>query len=74
MVHAGARVSKMAKYCFWVTTPTRSATSLHGRDPSEEDAGYLAPVAYRRAGVGLKARKFGRGQHPCGPRARRSHI
>ena len=55
MVHAGARVSKMAKYCFWVTTPTRSATSLHGRDPSEEDAGYLAPVAYRRAGVGLKA-------------------
>ena len=47
MAQAGARVSKMEKHCFWVTTPPVSPTLLPSQNTSEGDAGFLADVAYR---------------------------
>ena len=51
MAYAGARVSKMAKRCFRVTTPAESATSLRNLEAREGDAGYLAVIAYRHMGL-----------------------
>ena len=50
MAHAGPRVSKMAKRCFWVTTSPEPATSLQSQNTSEGDAGRLATVAYCHMG------------------------
>ena len=50
VAHAGARVSKMAKRCFWVTTSPEFATLLHSQNTSEGDAGHLASLAHRHIG------------------------
>jgi hypothetical protein len=59
VAHAGARVPKMAKRCFWVTTSPESATLLQSQNTSEGDAGCLATLAHRHMGLWL--RNVGRG-------------
>ena len=46
MAQASARVPKMAKRCFWLTTSLGSATLLQRQNPNEEDVEYLARIAY----------------------------
>ena len=57
VVHAGARVSKMARRCFWVTTSPEFATSLHRQNTSEGDAVRLASLAHHH----ICQRNVGRG-------------
>jgi hypothetical protein len=40
------RVSKMAKYCFWITTSPQLATSLHSQHACVGDAGRLPRLAH----------------------------
>jgi hypothetical protein len=49
MAQAGARVSKMAKHRFWVTTLPVSPTLLQTRNTSEGDAELLATLAHRHS-------------------------
>ena len=48
MVHAGARVQKMAQPCLWVTTSPKSATFHRSQDTSEGEVGCLAILACLR--------------------------
>ena len=50
VAQAGARVPKMARRCFWVTTSPKFATLLHTQNTSEGDAAHLATLAHRHEG------------------------
>jgi hypothetical protein len=69
----GARVSTMAKYCFWITTSPESAACLYRQNTCEGHAGCLASLAsYHCATPTTQYTK--RGQHHCGARAHRSCV
>jgi len=59
VVQTGARVPKMARRCFWVTTSLGFATSLHTQNTSEGEAVRLATLAHCHNGQWL--RNMGRG-------------
>ena len=54
VVHTGARVSKMAIHCFWVTTSPGPATLLRSQHAGGEDVGRLATLSYRHKGLWLR--------------------
>jgi hypothetical protein len=51
VVHTGARVPKVAKCCFLVTTTLKSATLLHEQNTSKGDDRRIATAAYSRKGL-----------------------
>ena len=51
VAYAGARVPKLAKHRFWVTTSPEFATLLHSPYTCEGDAGHLASLSHRRKGL-----------------------
>ena len=51
VAHVGARLPKLAKHRFWVTTSLEFATLLHGHDTSEGDTEHLAPLSHRHKGL-----------------------
>ena len=51
VVQAGARVPKMAKCCFWVTTSPGSQTFLQCQNTSEGNVGRLATLTHRHMGL-----------------------
>jgi hypothetical protein len=59
VAYTGARLPEMEKRCFWVTTPTGSATLLQGQNTSEGEVGHLTSPAYHCNG--RSRRNFGRG-------------
>ena len=48
MANTGARLPTMEKRCFWIPTSPESAALLYTQNTSEEQAEYLASLAYRR--------------------------
>ena len=74
MAQACARVPKMAKCYFWVTTSPGSATLLQSQHTGQADAGRLATVAHRHTVLLPRRVTVERGQHYGGTQTQQSYI